>query len=88
MLTIRNRRHRCWRVRALRGTCVLGVLALAGCAVPRRDAPPTIFSAAIPVDFPADVRFLSTDRASVEAKSAAALQRLKTDLPFTAGDRQ
>jgi predicted acylesterase/phospholipase RssA len=28
------------------------------------------------VDFPADVRFLSTDRASVEAKSTAALQRL------------
>jgi predicted acylesterase/phospholipase RssA len=30
------------------------------------------------VDFPADVRFLSTDRASVEAKSTAALQRLRT----------
>ncbi|HXH91425.1 MAG TPA: patatin-like phospholipase family protein [Thermoanaerobaculia bacterium] len=28
------------------------------------------------MDFPADVRFLSTDRASVEAKSTAALQRL------------
>jgi predicted acylesterase/phospholipase RssA len=28
------------------------------------------------LDFPADVRFLSTDRASVEAKSTAALQRL------------
>jgi predicted patatin/cPLA2 family phospholipase len=30
------------------------------------------------VDFPAGVRFLSTDRASVEAQSAAALQRLRT----------
>jgi predicted acylesterase/phospholipase RssA len=78
MLTIRNRLHRCWQVRALRGTCVLGVLALVGCALPRRDAPPTLFSAATPADFPADVRFLSTDRASVEAKSTAALQRLRT----------
>jgi predicted acylesterase/phospholipase RssA len=77
MLTIRNRLHRCWQVRALRGTCVLGVLALAGCALPRRDAPPTIFSTATPVDFPADVRFLSADRASVEAKSTAALQHLR-----------
>jgi predicted acylesterase/phospholipase RssA len=78
MLTIRNRLHRCWQVRALRGTCVLGVLALVGCALPRRDAPPTIFSTATPVDFPADVRFLSADRASVEAKSTAALQRLRS----------
>jgi hypothetical protein len=30
------------------------------------------------VDFPADVRFLSTDRASVETKSTAALQRLRS----------
>ena len=78
MVTIRNRLHRCWQATALRRTCVLGVLALVGCALPRRDAPPTIFSAATPVDFPADVRFLSTDRASVEAKSTAALQRLRT----------
>src|SRR3984885_6502274 len=77
MLTIRNRLHRCWQVRALRWTCVLGALALVGCALPRRDAPPTIFSAATPVDFPADVRFLSTDRGSVEAKSTTALQRLR-----------
>src|SRR5258705_68100 len=78
MLTIRSRLHRCWQARALRWTYVLGVLALVGCALPRRDAPPTIFSAATPVDFPADVRFLSTDRTSVEAKSTAALQRLRT----------
>ena len=78
MLTIRNRLHRCWQARALRWTCMLGVLALVGCALPRRDAPPIIFSAATPVDFPAGVRFLSTDRASVEAQSAAALQRLRT----------
>jgi hypothetical protein len=77
MLTIRNGLHRCWQVRALRGTCLLGVLALVGGALPRRNAPPTIFSAATPVDFPACVRFLSTDRASVEAKSTAALQRLR-----------
>jgi predicted acylesterase/phospholipase RssA len=77
MVTIRNRLHRCWQVRALRGTCVLGILALVGCALPRRDAPPTIFSTATPVDFPADVRFLSTDRAGVESKSTVALQRLR-----------
>ncbi len=78
MVTIQNRLHRCWQATALRRTCVLGFLALVGCALPRRDAPPTIFSAATPVDFPADVRFLSTDRASVEANSTAALQRLRT----------
>jgi predicted acylesterase/phospholipase RssA len=78
MVTIQNRLHRCWQATALRRRCVLGVLALVGCALPRRDAPPTIFSAATPVDFPADVRFLSTDRASVEANSTAALQRLRT----------
>jgi len=70
--------HRCWQARALRWTCVFGVLALVGCALPRRDAPPTLFSSATPVDFPADVRFLSTDRASVETKSTAALQRLRS----------
>ncbi|HXR20062.1 MAG TPA: patatin-like phospholipase family protein [Steroidobacteraceae bacterium] len=62
-----------------RWMCVLGVLALAGCAaLPRREAPPTLFSSAAPLGFDADVRFLSTDRASVEAKSAAGLQRLRS----------
>jgi predicted acylesterase/phospholipase RssA len=78
MVTTRSRLYRCWQARAPRWTCVLSVLALVGCALPRRDAPLTIFSTATPVDFPADVRFLSTDRASVEAKSTAALQRLRS----------
>jgi predicted acylesterase/phospholipase RssA len=78
MVTTRSRLHRCGQARALRWTCVLGVLALAGCATPRRDAPPTLFSSATPVGFPADVRFLSTDRASVETKSTASLQRLRS----------
>jgi predicted acylesterase/phospholipase RssA len=77
MVTTRSKLHRCGHARALRWTCVFGVLALVGCALPRRDAPPTIFSTATPVDFPADVRFLSTDRASVKAKSTSALQRLR-----------
>ena len=75
MVTKRTRLHR--QACALRWTCVLSILALAGCALPRRDAPPTVFSVATPMDFSADVRFLSTDRASVEAKSTAALQRLR-----------
>jgi predicted patatin/cPLA2 family phospholipase len=78
MVTAQIRLHRCWQARALRWTCVFGILALVGCALPRRDAPPTLFSSASPVDFPADVRFLSTDRASVEAKSTAALRRLRS----------
>jgi len=77
MFTTRIRFHRSRQGRALRWTCVLGVLALAGCALPRRDAPPTLFSSASPVGFPADVRFLSADRASVETKSTAGLQRLR-----------
>lgn len=78
MVTKQGKLHRCRQARAVRWTCVLSVLTLVGCALPRRDAPPTIFSAASPVDFPADVRFLSTDRASVEAKSTAALRRLRS----------
>jgi predicted acylesterase/phospholipase RssA len=59
-------------------TSVLGALLLVGCtALPRREAPPTLFSSAAPVGFGADVRFLSTDRASVERKSTASLQRLR-----------
>jgi predicted acylesterase/phospholipase RssA len=77
MDAMRSKLPRGWQKRALRCTCVLGVLAIMGCALPRRDAPPMLYSAATPVDFPADVRFLSTDRASVEAKSTAALQRLR-----------
>jgi predicted acylesterase/phospholipase RssA len=79
MVTAQSRFQRCGQARARRWTCVLGVLALAGCAITtRRDAPPALFSSATPVDFPADVRFLSTDRASVERKSTAALQRLRS----------
>ncbi len=79
MVTTQNKVHRCWQARALRWTLVLCAFALVGCtALPRRDAPPTLFSSATPVDFPADVRFLSTDRTTVEAKSTAALQRLRT----------
>jgi Patatin-like phospholipase len=74
----RIRLHGSWQARALRWTCVLGVLALAGCATTRRDAPPALFSSATPVGFSDDVRFLSTDRASVERKSTAALQRLRS----------
>ncbi len=70
--------YRCWQARVLRWTCVLGAFALVGCALPRRDAPPTLFSSATPVDFPAEVRFLSTDRLSVESQSTAALQRLRS----------
>jgi len=66
-----------WQGRTLRWTCLLAALALVGCALPRRDAPPTLFSSAAPVGFPADVRFLSTDRVSVESRSTAALKRLR-----------
>jgi len=70
--------HRSWRVMALRWLCAWIVLGLVGCtALPRRDAPPKLFSAATPVGFPADVRFLSTDRASVERASVVGLQRLR-----------
>jgi predicted acylesterase/phospholipase RssA len=79
MIRARNRVERCWRARAARWTFVLAACALVGCtALPRRDAPPTLFSSAAPVGFSAEVRFLSTDRASVERKSTAALQRLRS----------
>ena len=79
MNTTRSRVHRRWKTRLPRWMCVLGVLALVGCAaLPRREAPPTLFSSAAPLGFDADVRFLSTDRASVETKSSAGLQRLRS----------
>ena len=77
MVTIGSNLHD-WQAKVQRWTFVLTVLSLVGCALPRRDAPPTIYSAASPVDFAAGVRFLSTDRASVEAKSTAALEQLKS----------
>jgi predicted acylesterase/phospholipase RssA len=40
MVTTRSKLHRSWQARAPRWTCVLSVLALVGCALPRRDAPP------------------------------------------------
>jgi len=68
----------CWSARLAAWIGLLGACALAGCtALPRREAPPTLFSTAAPLGFDADVRFLSTDRASVERKSAASLQRLR-----------
>lgn len=58
--------------------CVFGMSALLGCStLPRREAPPTLFSSAAPVGFPAPVRFLSVDRATVEARADAALQGLR-----------
>ena len=66
------------QMRVLSLACTVGVLSLGGCALPRRDAPPTLFSAATPVDFAAEVRFLSTDRAGIEAKSTVALKRLRS----------
>jgi len=75
----RSRVYQCWKNGLPRWMSVLGVLTLLGCtALPRREAPPTLFSSAAPLGFDADVRFLSTDRASVEAQSASGLQRLRT----------
>jgi len=79
MTSARNRVQRCRPVRALRWMFIVGAWALVGCtATPRRDAPPTLFSSATPAGFSAEVRFLSSDRASVEKQSAAALQRMRT----------
>ena len=72
-----SRLHHRWRAMLAASTCSLTVLALLGCATPRRAAPPTVLSSAAPVGFPADVRFLSSDRASVEKRSTANLQRLR-----------
>jgi hypothetical protein len=78
MTATRNRLSRYLKARTLCFTSTVGVLSLGGCALPRRDAPPTLFSAAAPVDFAAEVRFLSTDRAGIEAKSTVALKRLRS----------
>jgi predicted acylesterase/phospholipase RssA len=78
MVSLQNTVQRRRRPRAFSAAFALGALALAGCtALPRRDAPPTLFNSATPEGFAADVRFLTTDRASVEAKSTDALQRLR-----------
>jgi hypothetical protein len=78
MLSTGNRPRRRQPALALRWMVLLSALAVAGCtALPRRDAPPTLFSAATPVGFPAEVRFLSSDRASVEKQSAGALQQIR-----------
>ena len=79
MNATRSKVLRCWKTCLPRWISVLGVFALVGCtALPRREAPPTLLSSAAPLGFDADVRFLSTDRASVEAQSASGLQRLRS----------
>jgi len=55
-------RHPVLEVIAARVICLLAVLLLAGCATPRRPAPPDRFSVAAPVGFPATVRSLGSDR--------------------------
>ena len=78
MMTPRNRVSRDWRTRAFGWTCALSVLLLVGCAtLPRRAAPPALFSGATPAGFSSDVRFLSTDLASVRIHAAVGLQRLR-----------
>jgi predicted acylesterase/phospholipase RssA len=64
--------------RALRAVSLIGALLLIGCSsLPRREAPPTLFNSSAPAGFSRQVRFLSSDRASVERESAAALQRIR-----------
>jgi hypothetical protein len=62
MVMARNTVPGCWRRKVLRWSWLLGVCALAGCALTRRDAPPTLFSSATPVGFPADVRYAGRGR--------------------------
>jgi len=72
----------CWKTRLVRWASAMVVFALTGCtALQRQEAPPTVFNSATPMGFDADIRFLSTDRASVEKKSAASLQRLRSSSP-------
>ena len=69
---------RVWRTRAVEWACALSAMLLVGCAsLPRRAAPPTLFSGATPVGFSSEVRFLSTDLASVQNHAAVGLQRLR-----------
>lgn len=76
MLSARSRVQALWH--AVRLPLVCAALTLTACsALPRREAPPELFSSAKPVGFPREVRFLSTDRPSVERGSAAALQRMR-----------
>jgi predicted acylesterase/phospholipase RssA len=77
MMTTRNTVTRGWQW-TVSWTLALSIFVLAGCAaLPRREAPPTLFSGAAPVGFSSEVRFLSTDLASVESHSAVGLQRLR-----------
>ncbi len=68
--------------RPLRYAFLAGVLMLIGCtSMPRREAPPTLFSSSAPAGFSRQVRFLSSDRARVERESAAGLQRIRDSSP-------
>lgn len=78
MMTPRNKVTRDSRTRTVSWTCALSVLLLVGCAtLPRRAAPPSLFSGATPVGFSSEVRFLSTDLTSVQIHAAVGLQRLR-----------
>ena len=57
---------------------LVNLLAIAGCALARREAPPVLFGAAVPVGFPSAVRYFSADRHGAELRAAEQLQRLRT----------
>ncbi len=79
MNTPRSTGCRRWGAKLAVCMSMLCAFALGGCtALPRREAPPALFSSAAPLGFDGDVRFLSTDRASVERKSTASLRRLRS----------
>lgn len=70
-------RYRVPRLRIGRWACVLGVSALAACALPRKSAPPGPFGSSTPVGFSTDIRHLSTDRPYIEATIKQNLDRIR-----------
>jgi hypothetical protein len=64
-------------MRLLRFVCLVSLVLLAGCTLPRRDAPPTLLSRAAVPGFPADIRHLDVDQTHADAAAAARFERLR-----------
>jgi hypothetical protein len=61
--------------------CLVGLFVLAGCTLPRREAPTAFFDSATPVGFPSNVRYYSADWRRLGPRASERLQRVRSASP-------
>jgi hypothetical protein len=61
--------------------CLVCLFVLAGCTLPRREAPTAFFDSATPVGFPSNVRYYSADWRKLGPRASEKLQRVRSASP-------